>query len=917
MTKLRWLGWTTFLFMALPAQAMRIGDLQTQSLLNQPLAAVLPVQSLSAEERSSLNVKVAGVDAYQRLGIERSVAVEGLRFDLLPNAAGGVDVQIRGRRPVVEPYVVLVLDFQTNSGRMLREFTVLLNPASAVQPDIWPSEAPIADAQNGEPANAQRMDAEDAVEDKSSSPVARMADQANRQSVGEPTSRQSLSVDGNKPIISDKDYAYTAPMMSGSSGVRYGPIKAGESLSSIANELQAQTGGQVSQLIWALYDANPAAFDGSIDRLQVGATLDVPSTAAIRKVSVSQARANIRDAAIQGSDGSGAGLRDRDEVERATVEGLRAEIDRAEAEAADSQSAPASTRSENAPTVSDAVEVESPVVVMSDADDGFATIAEPPVEAIPDLADSTDANNAARAIEAGSDSGDSGDPVPVVPTVVQSEPKATLDLVAVIELLRANAIPALAILGLILLLLIVASRRKRKAQREEVTAEAITATAAAPARPMPDLVSMARGEPIPDPTEISLTESDAPKEPETEDSIVVLDDAPLGVTEHVAGANSLLATEGVDGDSVVSIDVAALDGDVAAGVKAGTDEETEESATLDAGDAAALTELAKSAEPEDADALPLDDAPIGVFDLEGEPDESEGTVAEEPKSGADEGDGESLVELKDVVAEAEFQLAYGLYDEAIDTLSALLETEPGRLDAKEKLGEVYFAAGRAGDFEKLALSMREEVPDSAEYKNIEGLARQLIPESRMFATNNDQEVAADDSRDTENVVEFDLTEIESTPQSESTDDAASVEEHAGNLIDFSLDDGEESQEEAVEAVPSFALNEDEAHDSTPKPLEELSLEEFGLTEEAESESAEPKAEPEGFVIDEAEVEDLSLDSFDDGLADDGEMAGKLDLARGYADMGEKAVAKSLLDEVISRGSESEQAEARKMLESLN
>ncbi len=77
----------------------------------------------------------------------------------------------------------------------------------------------------------------------------------------------------------------------------YGPTSAGESLSTIAIQLSASSGIHVAQVMWALYDASRSAFKGSINKLRVGATLDVPSRDAMTAVSISQARINIRDAA--------------------------------------------------------------------------------------------------------------------------------------------------------------------------------------------------------------------------------------------------------------------------------------------------------------------------------------------------------------------------------------------------------------------------------------------------------------------------------------------------------------------------------------------------------------------------------------------------------------------------------------------
>lgn len=99
------------------------------------------------------------------------------------------------------------------------------------------------------------------------------------------------------PVTEDEDAAPQDQAVAGTS--TFGPIQTGESLSTVAMQISEETGVHVAQVMWALYDASPDAFKGSINRLRVGATLNVPPPANMTAVSIKQARINIRDAVAE------------------------------------------------------------------------------------------------------------------------------------------------------------------------------------------------------------------------------------------------------------------------------------------------------------------------------------------------------------------------------------------------------------------------------------------------------------------------------------------------------------------------------------------------------------------------------------------------------------------------------------------
>ena len=63
----------------------------------------------------------------------------------------------------------------------------------------------------------------------------------------------------------------------------------------------------------------------------------------------------------------------------------------------------------------------------------------------------------------------------------------------------------------------------------------------------------------------------------------------------------------------------------------------------------------------------------------------------------------------DAVAEADFHIAYGLYDQAAELVQKALEAAPDRRDLKLKLLEVYFMWGNKDSFLKAAQALRADI----------------------------------------------------------------------------------------------------------------------------------------------------------------------------------------------------------------
>jgi len=157
------------------------------------------------------------------------------------------------------------------------------------------------------------------------------------------------------------------------------------------------------------------------------------------------------------------------------------------------------------------------------------------------------------------------------------------------------------------------------------------------------------------------------------------------------------------------------------------------------------------------------------------------------------------IDQQDAVAEADFHMAYGLYDQAADLVKIAIGREPKRRDLKLKLLEIYFVWGNKELFVDTARGLHEtrgQAP-AGEWDKILIMGKQIAPEDPLFkgsAVASSGDMLDVNLEGGENRVDFDLF---STPEGTESDQAASLDFEIGNTgarakptshLDFLLDD---------------------------------------------------------------------------------------------------------------------------------
>ena len=235
------LGWSPAGF------ALGLGPIHSKTAINQYFYATIPVESRSASTFRSLKVRLAGYQQFKKRGLDYPAVLMSFRFHLERMANGQHDIVVTSDQPIQRPFLVFLLDVRWPSGRLMREYTVLLNPPllASTRPAPHVREAPLTQPRSS------------------------------RVRLTEPSSRPTIHRPSRPPTRT------------------LGPIREGQTLWAIANR-RVSNPARIDQLMLAIYRRNPYAFFGNINRLRAGAVLRIPPAHEIRTIPLREAIAFVR-----------------------------------------------------------------------------------------------------------------------------------------------------------------------------------------------------------------------------------------------------------------------------------------------------------------------------------------------------------------------------------------------------------------------------------------------------------------------------------------------------------------------------------------------------------------------------------------------------------------------------------------------
>lgn len=213
------------------AHALGLGELTLKSTLNQPLVAeieLLDVKDLTAAE---VVPSLASPEDFAKAGVDRQAFLNDLTFTPVLSANGKSVLRVTSSKPLSEPMVKFLVQVMWPNGRLLRDYSVLLDPSK-----FSPQTADAA----AQPAPAQTI-----------------------------TAPTTGATHPNQYTTTPRDTLWEIAA-------------------------KARTGGSVQQTMLAIQALNPDAFiDGNINRLKTGQVLRLPDSVESTALPQSKAIAEV------------------------------------------------------------------------------------------------------------------------------------------------------------------------------------------------------------------------------------------------------------------------------------------------------------------------------------------------------------------------------------------------------------------------------------------------------------------------------------------------------------------------------------------------------------------------------------------------------------------------------------------------
>ncbi len=250
--------------------ALGLGELKLESFLNQPLNASVDLLNIGSLHSDEIKVRLATREDFDKLGLERSYFLTSIKFEVVHEDGGSARIMMTTDEAVLEPYLDFIVEARWPNGRLLREYTVL------VDPPVFSDATPVVSA-------SARVEEVEGIPDPAKKKAAEPAS-GTRVDV-----KKSTLPPGEMP---ERDFnAATSPTPT--PGSRY-MIPRDQTLWDIASKARPE-GATVNQTMLDIQRLNPNAFiNGNINRVKAGYIIYLPTSADISYSDAGQALAEVK-----------------------------------------------------------------------------------------------------------------------------------------------------------------------------------------------------------------------------------------------------------------------------------------------------------------------------------------------------------------------------------------------------------------------------------------------------------------------------------------------------------------------------------------------------------------------------------------------------------------------------------------------
>jgi pilus assembly protein FimV len=273
--------------------ALGLGEIHLNSSLNEPMNAEIDLIAAGPDELAALRATLAAKDAFTRYGIDRPPFLSTLTFKVGKSKDGRDVLLVRSSESIPEPFVTFLVEVNWARGRLMREYTVLLDPPVYTPGERASTAAPVAAATT---APAATPPARTRTAPVAASPAASpdtetaAAPRHTRRSPGRPAASASSASTASSAGAASSAASAEA---SGAAGDSY-HVAQGDTLTKIARSLRSGSKAEIDQTMIAMYRANPDAFGGNINILRRGAVLRVPGGDEVAALNQTEAIGEVR-----------------------------------------------------------------------------------------------------------------------------------------------------------------------------------------------------------------------------------------------------------------------------------------------------------------------------------------------------------------------------------------------------------------------------------------------------------------------------------------------------------------------------------------------------------------------------------------------------------------------------------------------
>ena len=262
------------------ANAAGLGRLTVLSPLGQPLLAEIEIVSLQPGEEDGLTARLASPEAFETAGIDINPALNSIRINLERRDQKPF-LRVTTAQPVNEPFLDILIELAWSSGKLVREYTFLLDP-----PEYKSRQQAIAQAPTPAPAMAEKP--------APTPPPAAEQKPVEATPLAPQPAAESAPATTPAPAAATPAPAAAEAAKPAAAAANSYEVKRGDTLGQIAKQ-NLKPGVTLNQMLIAIFRANQDAFiKGNVNLVRTGKILVIPDVDSLGTIDRDEATALVK-----------------------------------------------------------------------------------------------------------------------------------------------------------------------------------------------------------------------------------------------------------------------------------------------------------------------------------------------------------------------------------------------------------------------------------------------------------------------------------------------------------------------------------------------------------------------------------------------------------------------------------------------